>query len=199
MSLLIIRADEVRRLLPVHKCIGVMEQAMRAASAGTVDAPPRIIQPLAGNSGFFILMPGSMREPPVYGAKIVSLHPGNPAYGHAAVQGFVTLFDYRNGNPLALMDGAVITAIRTSAASALATRELSRPDASSHGIFGTGVQAGAHLDAMAADCDISETRREMVGDVNAHPSLNYEPPILSCFPAPVMYHRVQPSTRLSRK
>jgi ornithine cyclodeaminase len=135
-----------------------MERAMRAASAGTVDTPPRIIEPLAPDSGFFILMPGAMQDPAVYGAKIVGLHPGNPAQGLSAVQGFVSLFDYHSGIPLALMDGAVITAIRTAAASALATRELSRPDSSSHGIFGTGVQAGTHLRAIACVRGIREVR-----------------------------------------
>jgi len=95
-----------------------------------------------------------MPDPPVYGAKIVGLHPGNPARGKPAVQGFICLFDGGSGAPVALLDGAEITATRTAAASALATRELARPDASSHGIFGTGVQAAAHLDAISCIRDV---------------------------------------------
>lgn len=154
MSMLILRAEEIGLLLPMHDCIDVMERAMRAASAGSVDTPSRIIAPLADGQSFFILMPGAMQEPPLYGAKVVSLHPGNPAQGKPAVRGFVTLFDYRSGAPMAIMDGARITAIRTAAASALATRELSRPDAASHGIFGAGVQAATHLEAIACVRDI---------------------------------------------
>jgi ornithine cyclodeaminase len=154
--MLVIRAAEIRELLPMPECIEVMDRAMRAFSAGLVTTPSRIIAPLAGDSGYFILMPGEMREPPYYGAKIVGLHPGNPAGGRPAVQGFVTLFDRTTGTPAALMDGAEITAIRTAAASALATRELARKDASSHGIFGAGVQAASHLDSVRCIRGIEE-------------------------------------------
>jgi ornithine cyclodeaminase/alanine dehydrogenase-like protein (mu-crystallin family) len=149
MSLLIIRAAEIRDLLPMAECIEVMSRAMRAFSAGAVNVPSRIIAPLDGGNGYFILMPGEMQSPPFYGAKIVGLHPGNPANGRPAVQGFVTLFDRTTGAPVALADGAEITAIRTAAASALATRELSRIDSISHGIFGAGVQAASHLDSVS--------------------------------------------------
>jgi ornithine cyclodeaminase len=94
-------------------------------------------------------MPGASTGSAVYGAKVVSLHPGNPAQGRPAVQGFVTLFDARTGTPRALIDGAEITRIRTAAASALATRALARANACSHGILGAGVQAASHLEAVA--------------------------------------------------
>lgn len=148
MSLLIIRAAEIRELLSMAECIEVMDRAMRAFSAREVNIPPRTIAPLADERSFFILMPGEMQSPPIYGAKIVGLHPDNPGQGRPAVQGFVALFDSRTGNPVALADGAEITAIRTAAASALATRILARPHATSHGILGTGVQAASHLDAV---------------------------------------------------
>jgi ornithine cyclodeaminase/alanine dehydrogenase-like protein (mu-crystallin family) len=146
--MLIVNAEETRRLLPMAECIDVMDHAMRAASAGGVTAPDRIIAPLGDGSSYFILMPGSMAGAPVYGAKVVSLHPGNPAQGRPAVQGFVTLFETHTGRPCALVDGAEITRIRTAAASALAARALARAGASSHGILGAGVQAASHLEAM---------------------------------------------------
>jgi ornithine cyclodeaminase/alanine dehydrogenase-like protein (mu-crystallin family) len=154
MSLLVIGAADVHDLLPMAECIDVMDRAMRAFSARTVKTPSRIIASLDGDSGYFILMPGEMMSPPVYGAKIVGLHPGNPAQGRPAVQGFVTLFDRNTGAPVALVDGAKITATRTAAASALATRVLARKNASSHGIFGTGVQAASHLDSVSLVRDI---------------------------------------------
>lgn len=150
MSLLVINAEEIRELLPVSECIEVMDQAMRAYSSGAVHTPPRLIAPLEGGDDYFILMPGEMTEPAYYGAKIVGLQPGNPASGRPAVQGLVTLFERETGSPVGVLDGAEITAIRTAAASALAARELARRDAHSHGIFGTGVQAASHLDAIAA-------------------------------------------------
>jgi ornithine cyclodeaminase len=147
--MLIINAEEIRRLLPMADCVEVMDRAMRSASAGTVTAPERIIAPLADGISYFILMPGSSASSQVYGAKLVSLHPANPAAGRPAVQGFVTLFDAQTGTPAALIDGAEITRLRTAAASALAARTLARPDARSHGILGAGVQAASHLEAMA--------------------------------------------------
>jgi ornithine cyclodeaminase len=149
MSLLIIGEAEVHDLLPMDECIDVMGQAMRAFSAGDVGVPARTIAPLEGGEDFFILMPGEAREPAMYGAKIVSLHPGNPPRGRPAVQGFVAVFDRSTGAPAALVDGAAVTAIRTAAASALATRALAREGASSHGIFGAGVQAACHLRAIS--------------------------------------------------
>ena len=69
-------------------------------------------------------MPGLSRELGTYGAKLISLHPGNPAQGRPAIQGFVALFDHQTGSPLAIIEGAELTAIRTAAASGLATRLL---------------------------------------------------------------------------
>jgi ornithine cyclodeaminase len=145
---LIIGAETVRRLLPMSACIEAMDGAMRAWSNGRVGAPDRIIAPLADGDSYLILMPGELRTAPVYGAKIVSLHPANPARGRPAVQGFVTLFDNATGTPVALIDGAEVTRIRTAAASALATRVLARPDAATHGILGAGVQAAGHFEAI---------------------------------------------------
>ena len=156
MPLLIIRAAEIHDLLPMGECIEVMDRAMRAFSAGAVNTPSRIIAALGNDSGYFILMPGEMEQPPVYGAKIVGLHPGNPTAGRPTVQGFVALFDRATGAPVALVEGAAITAVRTAAASALATRELARKKASSHGISGAGVQAASHLDSVCSARDIKK-------------------------------------------
>lgn len=139
-------------------CIEVMEQAMRAVSDGSLQAPERLIAPLPDGLSYFIVMPGALADGSLYGAKLVSLHPGNPGAGRPAVQGFVALFDGKTGTPTALVDGAEITRIRTAAVSALATRTLARTDARSHGIFGAGVQAAAHLEAIACVRDIRETR-----------------------------------------
>lgn len=146
---LILGAEDVRRLLSMGDCIDVMDHAMRAAADGQAQVPTRTVVPLADGHSYFFAMPGCASRPDVYGAKLVSLLPGNPARGLPAVQGFVALFDADSGAPAALLDGAEITRIRTAAASALAARALARPDARSHGIFGAGVQAAAHLEAMA--------------------------------------------------
>ncbi len=150
MALRIVNAKQVRDLLTMPLCVDAMAQAMQAVSDGDIKTPPRLIFPLIDDSGFFALMPGSTLEPAVYGAKVVSLHPSNPAQGRPAIQGFVSLFEHETGTPIALIEGAEITAIRTAAASGLATRELARKDATSHGVLGTGVQARTHVAAIAA-------------------------------------------------
>ena len=150
MTLRILTAGDVRALMPMADCIDVMRDAMVALAQGQVAMPPRVITPLADGRGLMATMPGSSRAPAVDGAKLVTLMPGNPAAGRAAVQGVVVLFDHATGAPMALLDGAEITALRTAAVSGLATRLLARPDARSHGILGTGVQARMHIDAIHA-------------------------------------------------
>lgn len=153
-----IDAETVRANLSMPQCIDAMAIAMKTVSQGDLAMPNRIIMPLIDKSGYFGVMPGSLGSPRVYGAKVVSLHPANPAASRPAIQGFVALFDHETGTPFAIVDGAEITTLRTAAASGLATRELSRPDAKSLGLFGYGIQAEAHLDAMRAVRPIEEVR-----------------------------------------
>jgi len=92
----IINRQEVERLLPMATCIDVMADAMRAASGGAVAMPLRLFTPLADGSGSFGLMPGSTLDPPFFGAKVISLLPGNPAKGLPMVQGYVSLFEHES-------------------------------------------------------------------------------------------------------
>lgn len=156
--MLILNAAETRRLLPMADCIDAVEQAMRAVSGGAIVMPDRLVTALPDGASHFFVMPAASREPPLYGAKLIGLHPPNPAAGRPAVQGFVALFDGGTGRPLALVDAGEITRLRTAAASALATRLLARPDARSHGIFGAGVLAAGHLEAIACVRGIETVR-----------------------------------------
>jgi ornithine cyclodeaminase len=152
----ILNRQDVTRLLPMEDCIDVVADAMRAASAGMVSVPPRSVTSLMDNSGHMFLMPASALEPPVYGAKVIGHHLGNPARGLPSVQGYISLFDHKTGVPVAIVEGSSITALRTAATSALATRELARQDANSHGVMGTGAQAAAHIEAIACIRPIAE-------------------------------------------
>jgi len=145
--MIILDAGQVREHLPMEQCIEAMAAAMQAASGSRFISPPRQMFPLEGG-GIFAVMPGMGRELGVYGSKIASVNPGNSARGLPAIHGIVVLFDYDTGVPISVMDGAEITAIRTAAASGLATRLLAREDARTLGLFGTGVQAITHLEAM---------------------------------------------------
>lgn len=158
MAMEFFSAEQVRALLSMSDCIDAMETAMVGVSQAATPQPSRVIMPLFDKSAYLGLMPGSLADPRVYGAKVVSLHPANMAVGKPTIQGFVALFDHEDGRPLALIDGAEITAMRTAAASGLATRLLARADASSVGLFGHGIQARSHIEAMCAVRDIEEIR-----------------------------------------
>lgn len=102
-----------------------------------------------GTGGVLLAMPCALdAEPRALGAKIVSVFRGNPARGLPTVTSTYVLSDYETGAPLAIMDGSYLTAIRTAAGSAVATRELARRDARSLGVFGTGVQARFHVETI---------------------------------------------------
>lgn len=146
--MLIVNAEQARALLPIAECIDVMEPAMIAASNQSMLIPPRTLFQLQDDSGFFAVMPGASEALQAYGAKVVSYHPANAKRGRSPIQGFVTLFDHHTGEPRAIIDGNVITNVRTAAASGLATRCLARPESSSCGIFGAGALAEVHVEAM---------------------------------------------------
>jgi ornithine cyclodeaminase len=151
MSCLVLGAHEVEELLPVADCIDVMEGALASLARGEVHQPLRTIVRPAGASSFAALMPvyrGGAR--PVHALKALVLAPDNPQRGLDAHQGTVTLFDGVTGEVRAVMSASAVTAIRTAAVSAVATRLLARPDARELAILGAGVQARSHLEAMRA-------------------------------------------------
>jgi ornithine cyclodeaminase/alanine dehydrogenase-like protein (mu-crystallin family) len=154
----IIDAAGVLEHLPMSECIGMMAKAMIAVSEGASTRPARTIMPLVDGSAYLGIMPGSLSSPRVCGVKVVSLHPANASAGRPTIHGVVILFDHHTGRPLAAIDGAEITALRTGAASALATRLLARPDSLSLGLFGSGAQAGSHLEAICAVRTIAVVR-----------------------------------------
>src|ERR1700730_589178 len=148
-GLLIVGGADVRRALPMSDCIEAVDRAMRAFSSGGADVPLRTIMQLPGGGNFFGVMPGYLEDPRGLGAKILTVYPDNTKRGLSSHVGLVVLFDAQIGYPLAVMDAAEITAIRTAAASAVATRALARRDASHLAILGTGEQAATHLESIS--------------------------------------------------
>jgi ornithine cyclodeaminase len=148
-GLLIVSGVDVQRALPMSECIEAVARAMRALSSGGADVPLRTVMHLPGGRNFFGVMPGYLGDPRGVGAKIITVYPDNAKRGLPSHLGLVVLFDAEIGFPLAVMDAAEITAIRTAAASAVATRALARKDASHLAILGTGEQAVTHLEAIS--------------------------------------------------
>ena len=146
MKLGLVSAEEVARLLPYGECIPLMREAMIALSQGRTRQLLRSILDIGGGNAFGV-MPGAF-DGGAFGAKLVSVFPGNFALGKMSHQGVVILFDPETGAPTAVLEAGEITAIRTAAASAAATDALARPDASRLAILGYGEQALRHVAAI---------------------------------------------------
>jgi ornithine cyclodeaminase len=140
--------DEVARRLTYERCIPIVREAMIAFSRGDTRQLLRSIIPLS-EGRMFGIMPGALGEHAPFGAKLISVFHGNSAKGRQSHQGLVILFDPETGEPVAGVHAGEITAIRTAAASAVATDALARPDASRLTILGTGEQAVTHARALS--------------------------------------------------
>jgi ornithine cyclodeaminase/alanine dehydrogenase-like protein (mu-crystallin family) len=149
MSVLVLNQEEVERLLDMEGCIGAMADALASLARGEVQVPLRFIVSPEGGGSLLGLMPAHRAGgSPLYSLKTVAVFPDNPKRGLDAHQGTVTLFDGETGEVRALMNASAITAIRTAAVSAVATRLLAREDARELAILGAGVQARTHLEAL---------------------------------------------------
>ncbi len=144
----VIDREEVRSRLTYEVCIPLVRQAMIAFSRGETRQLLRSIIPLA-DGRMFGIMPGALGERGLFGAKLISVFPDNFAKGIQSHQGVVVLFDGQSGAPLCLAHAGEITAIRTAAASAVATDVLARPGADRMAILGYGEQAATHLRAIS--------------------------------------------------
>jgi ornithine cyclodeaminase/alanine dehydrogenase-like protein (mu-crystallin family) len=152
---LVLGHAEVAEALPMGECIEAMADVLAAHAREELHQPLRSVDKPPSSEGFVGLMPAHRGgERPLFALKAVCVFPGNPARGLDAHQGTVTLFDGTTGEPTAIVDASAITAIRTAAVSAVATRLLALEDARRLTILGAGVQAGAHLDAMLAVRDL---------------------------------------------
>jgi ornithine cyclodeaminase/alanine dehydrogenase-like protein (mu-crystallin family) len=146
----VLRAADVRAMLPMPECIDLMQRTMIAVSEGRAVVPLRSVLVMPGDRGRMGNMPGYLAEPDCFGIKLVSLMPRNKPPLYSSHLGVVLLFESEHGQPVGLLDAAEITAIRTAAASGLATRLLARADAGDLALLGAGEQARSHLQAMLA-------------------------------------------------
>lgn len=155
-KLLYLSRAEVERLLDVDAMLSALANALVIFSSGVTSVPPRVaarvpdLGLLGAMAGY---VPGVALE-----IKLVSVFPGNHARGHPSHQGLIALFDEHDGTPLAVMDGAYITAIRTGGTAAVAANALARSDAKVLAILGAGVQGGSHLETFTRLRDFEEIR-----------------------------------------
>jgi ornithine cyclodeaminase len=158
MKVLLVNHKEVLRYLPMGECIDVMEGALRTTNEGNTLNPLRTALWLPDERGLLGVMPGYLGDPGVLGLKTVTVFPGNDATPYHSHQGSVMIFDTELGCPLAIMDAAEITAVRTAAVSGVATKLLANQDPRTLAILGSGVQARTHLAAMTCVRDLEAVR-----------------------------------------
>lgn len=156
--MLILNRSEVEGLLDMARLIDALAPAMEDLSLGRVSMPPRGIVYGQNKLGLLATMPVYLPSSQILSTKLVTLFPENESLGIPSHQAVVIAFDAKTGTPTAMLDGTSITALRTAAGSALATRLMSRPEAKILTLLGTGVQARTHAAAIAHVRRISEVR-----------------------------------------
>ena len=154
--MLILNRNAVAQSISHRECVEVLHDAMQSVSERDVIMPLRQFIAIPDTQGKFTMMPGYLGEPRCFGVKLVSKYPREAESPHGSHVGAVMVYDADTGLPQALLDGAELTAIRTSAASALATLELSRSDSKVLTIMGCGDEARHHIQAILAVRNLSD-------------------------------------------
>jgi ornithine cyclodeaminase len=159
MKILVLDNSVIEKLLGMSACIGEMEAALAALARNQAHNPLRMIVRPPTAKGLLGLMPAYVEdERAFFGLKAIGVFHQNRLLGKDSHQGVVCLFDGETGEPLAFMNASAITAIRTAAVSAVATKVLARHDASDLAIIGCGVQASSHLAAMSLVRNLKRVR-----------------------------------------
>ena len=148
--------ERVRQLLHWEELIPTMERALAALSRGQVLQPVRQMLTIEERKRYFGIMPAVAAD--AMGAKLLSFYPGNAETGAATHLAMILLFRTDTGEPLAVMDGRLITEMRTAAVSAAVTKYLAPPDVRVLALLGSGVQAHAHLRALSHVRHFEEVR-----------------------------------------
>jgi len=148
--------EQVRAVLSYDELIPAIRKALMDFSAGRVHQPLRSIIPVPAHGGWFGVMPAVYDT--VMGAKMVSFYPGNADLQKHTHMAMIQLFRADTGEPLATMDGRVITEMRTAAVSAVAIGHLASPAAKVLAILGSGVQARSHVRALAGIRSFTDVR-----------------------------------------
>ena len=156
--MLILSEKQVESLIDIDELIAVLERAHIQYSTGRAVMPVRLVVPLPKIDGRITSMPGFLDEDQALGMKVVTYFHKNPKQNLPSILATIMLFSPKSGKMIAVMDGSYITAIRTACASAMATKVLSNPTASALGVLGAGLQARAHITALASVRKISRIR-----------------------------------------
>jgi alanine dehydrogenase len=150
--------DDVAGLLSIDALIDVMKAALEQFSTAKVVQPVRSVLPIGGERSFFGVMPASLSSPSTFGAKLVTVFPGNSERDLPTHLATILLFSPDTGALVAMMDGRYITEARTAAVSAVSAIALARDETETLAIVGSGVQARSHLTTFETVFEFSEVR-----------------------------------------
>jgi alanine dehydrogenase len=153
MELLFLNAQEVSQALPMQQAIPAMKQAFQQYSSGQADLPLRTRIDVSTHDGSTLFMPALLAESESFAIKVVSVFPGNASLDLPTIHAIVVAIDPQTGAPIAVLEAASLTAIRTGAASGAATDVLAREDSSTLALFGSGSQARTQVEAV---CHVRE-------------------------------------------
>jgi ornithine cyclodeaminase/alanine dehydrogenase len=161
---LLLNGSEVKQAVSMQEAIELVEQGFADFGKGLVDMPQRPVIMVPAHKGFCTFMPAYVRETAALAVKTVTAFKDNPSQGLPTIFGTVILLDTETGYPLCIMDAGYLTALRTGAASGVATKYLAREDARVLAIIGTGTQGRTQLEAM---CTVRDLKKVLVFDVDA--------------------------------
>jgi len=142
----VLSETDIRRALTMREAIEMMKNIFRELSSGEVDVPLRTS--IAGQSGITLIMPAYLRRGDALGVKIVSVYSSNTLHGLPSITGLVAVLSTQTGQPIAVLEGAYLTSLRTGATSGVATDLLARRDSHVLAVFGAGTQARTQVEAM---------------------------------------------------
>ena len=168
--MLILSSKDIAEALPMSSAIDAVKKAFVQLSVGKAHIPPRTQIEIREVEGTTLFMPGYLEDERQMAVKVVSVFPNNRKIGVPPIHALVVVVDVDTGRPISVLDGATLTALRTGAASGVATELLARKDAETVSIFGAGLQAQTQLEAI---CAVRKISRALVYDLAAERAENF--------------------------
>lgn len=168
--MLLLTRSDIQKSISIKEAIQVVKYAFAAYSSGKVTIPIRIQIKIPQEDGIILYMPGYIEDSGALGLKIVSVFPKNREKNLPTINAFILLIHPETGLPLAGLEGNYLTALRTGAASGVATDYLARKNSSTVAIIGAGFQARTQLEAV---CSVREIKSVNIYDINEQQSVNY--------------------------
>lgn len=147
----IIKAGEIKQYYSMQKAIDAMEEAFSSLSSGKSFVPLRFVSKLPTNEMLMLCKPAYVEKDKRVSVKFLTQRASGPIPGIPTIQGIVMVIDAVTGEILSIMDGEYLTALRTGAASGLATRYFARKDAETMALFGCGTQGRTQLEAVVCE------------------------------------------------